>query len=131
MVKIRLARTGAKKRPFYHIVVADQRRFRDGRYIERLGYYNPVAIGGERPLKIDVERVDYWKEQGAQMSERVLGLVKYFNKHGDVEAPKRAAAPVSKTKPAPAPKPAAEEDEAEEVAASEEATEQGAEAGEE
>lgn len=104
MVKIRLARGGAKKRPFYHIVVADQRRSRDGRYIERLGYFNPVAVGGERPLKIDVERIEYWQGQGAQLSERVLNLVKHFNKHGETEAPTRAAPPVSKAKTVP-PKP--------------------------
>src|SRR5699024_11256553 len=98
MVKIRLARTGAKKRPFYHIVVADQRRSRDGRYIERLGLFNPVAVGGERPLKINVERVEYWQAQGAQLSERVLKLVKHFNKHGETDAPERAAPPVSKAK---------------------------------
>lgn len=98
MVKIRLARTGAKKRPFYHIVVADQRRFRDGRYIERLGFFNPVAIGGEQPLKLNIERIEHWQGQGAQLSERVLNLVKYYNKHGDVEAPKRAAASVSQAK---------------------------------
>lgn len=109
MVKIRLARAGAKKRPFYHIVVADQRRSRDGRYVERLGFFNPVAIGGEKPLKIDVERVEYWQTQGAQLSERVLNLVKYFKKHGDVEAPKRAAPTVSKAKPAPQQPKAAED----------------------
>jgi len=98
MVKIRLARTGAKKRPFSHIVVADQRKSRDGRYIERLGFFNPVAVGGERPLKINVERVEYWQAQGAQLSERVLKLVKHFSKHGDAEAPKRAAPPISQAK---------------------------------
>lgn len=98
MVKIRLARTGAKKRPFYHIVVADQRRSRDGRYIERLGFFNPVAVGGERPLKINVERIEYWQGQGAQLSERVLKLVKHFKQHGETDAPKRAAPPVSKAK---------------------------------
>lgn len=108
MVKIRLARTGAKKRPFYHIVVADQRNSRDGRYIERLGFFNPVAVGGETPLKIDVERVEHWQGQGAQLSDRVRSLVKHFQKHGEIEAPKRAAPPVSKAKPAPQPKAAAE-----------------------
>jgi len=124
MVKIRLARTGAKKRPFYHIVVADQRRSRDGRYIERLGYFNPVAVGGETPLKLDVERVEYWQAQGAQLSERVRNLVKHFQQHGETEAPKRAAPPVSKAKPAPQPKAteqeaAAAEDSAEESAGEE------------
>ncbi|MBV1875427.1 MAG: 30S ribosomal protein S16 [Cycloclasticus sp.] len=76
MVKIRLSRTGAKKRPFYHVVVADSRRSRDGRYIERVGYYNPRAIGGEVRLTLDAARVDHWVAQGAQTSERVAKLVK-------------------------------------------------------
>lgn len=101
MVKIRLQRGGAKKRPFYHIVVTDMRNARDGRYIERLGFFNPVAIGGEVPLRLDVERVEYWKGHGAQLSERVTNLVKSFNRHGEGEAPARAAPPVSKTKEAP------------------------------
>lgn len=76
MVTIRLARTGAKKRPFYHIVVADSRRPRDGRYIERVGFFNPVATGGEERLRIDRARVDHWLGQGAQASERVTTLLK-------------------------------------------------------
>jgi len=76
MVTIRLARAGAKKRPFYHIVVADSRNPRDGRFIERLGYFNPIATGGENPLQINVERVDYWVSQGARPSERVTKLLK-------------------------------------------------------
>ncbi|QKT04718.1 30S ribosomal protein S16 [Ectothiorhodospiraceae bacterium 2226] len=76
MVTVRLARTGAKKRPFYYIVVTDSRNRRDGRYIERLGYYNPVARGGETELDIKQERVQYWLEQGAQTSERVAQLLK-------------------------------------------------------
>ncbi len=100
MVKIRLQRGGAKKRPFYHIVVTDMRNARDGRYIERLGFFNPVAIGGEVPLRLDVERVEYWQGQGAQLSERVTNLVKFFNRHGEGEAAKRAAPPVSKAKEA-------------------------------
>lgn len=76
MVTIRLARAGAKRRPFYHIVVADRRNRRDGRNIERLGFYNPVATGQEQKLKLDRERVDYWLEQGAKPSERVLKLIK-------------------------------------------------------
>lgn len=111
MVTIRLARAGAKKRPFYHIVVADQRRSRDGRYIERLGFFNPVAVGGEQPLKIDVERIEYWQGHGAQLSERVLNLVKHYRKHGELEAPKRAGPTMSKAKnvqPKKAEPPAAE-----------------------
>jgi small subunit ribosomal protein S16 len=76
MVTIRLARTGAKKRPFYHIVVADSRRARDGRYIERIGFFNPIATGGEERLRIDQERVNHWVSQGAQASDRVSQLLK-------------------------------------------------------
>jgi small subunit ribosomal protein S16 len=76
MVKIRLARAGAKKRPFYHVVATESRSARDGRFIERLGYYNPNARGGEKPLVLDLPRVDYWKQQGAQISDRVAHLLK-------------------------------------------------------
>lgn len=76
MVTIRLARGGAKKRPFYHIVVADSRKSRDGRFIERVGFYNPIAAGKEVRLQIDKDRLNYWISQGAQASERVAGLVK-------------------------------------------------------
>jgi small subunit ribosomal protein S16 len=76
MVKIRLARAGAKKRPFYHVVATESRSSRDGKFIERLGYYNPNAKGGEQRLVVDQARVDYWKGQGAQISERVAFLVK-------------------------------------------------------
>ena len=80
MVSIRLSRGGAKKRPFYHIVVTDSRNRRDGRYIERLGFFNPVAKGGEEKLRLDVERADYWVSHGAQPSERVAALIKDFRK---------------------------------------------------
>jgi small subunit ribosomal protein S16 len=76
MVSIRLSRGGAKKRPFYHVVVTDSRNQRDGRYIERLGYFNPVATGGETELKIDLGRTDYWISQGARPSDRVASLIK-------------------------------------------------------
>ena len=75
MVVIRLARGGAKKRPFFNIVAADSRTRRDGRFIERLGFYNPVASGGEQPLRIAFDRVDYWAGQGAQLSPTVARLV--------------------------------------------------------
>ena len=75
MVKIRLSRGGAKKKPFYHIVVADSRRARDGRNIERLGFFNPVARGQEERLRLDLDRVEYWEGVGAQVSERVKALV--------------------------------------------------------
>ena len=80
MVVIRLSRGGAKKRPFYHIVVADKRRSRDGRFIERLGYYNPIATGKEVPLSLDVERTQHWIAQGAQASDRVKYLIKLQKK---------------------------------------------------
>ena len=76
MVTIRLARGGAKKRPFYHVVVADSRKPRDGRFIERIGFFNPIAAGQEQVLKIDQQRLTYWLSQGAQTSERVAALVK-------------------------------------------------------
>jgi small subunit ribosomal protein S16 len=75
MVVIRLARGGAKKRPFYNIVAADSRTRRDGRFIERLGFYNPVAAGGEQPLRVAFDRIDYWTGQGAQLSPTVARLV--------------------------------------------------------
>ena len=78
MVVIRLARTGAKKRPFYHIVAADKRMPRDGRYIERLGYFNPIAAGKEVKLFLNTERVSYWLSQGAQPSDRVGSLLKQW-----------------------------------------------------
>jgi small subunit ribosomal protein S16 len=76
MVKIRLTRGGAKKRPFYHIVVTDQRNKRDGRAIERLGFYNPVAQGNEAKLQLDTARVDHWIGHGAQMTDKVRSLYK-------------------------------------------------------
>ncbi len=76
MVTIRLARGGAKKRPFYHIVVTDSRNRRDGRYIERVGFFNPVAQGGESRLQLNQERIQYWLDQGAQPSERAASLLR-------------------------------------------------------
>ncbi|MFM2322083.1 MAG: ribosomal protein [Pseudomonadota bacterium] len=86
MVTIRLARGGRIERPFYHIVVTDSRNPRDGRYIERLGFYNPVAAGKEVPLQIAADRVTYWISQGAQASEQVLSLIKKAKK--EITAPK-------------------------------------------
>jgi small subunit ribosomal protein S16 len=80
MVSIRLARSGAKKRPFYHLVAADSRRARGGRYIERLGYYNPIAVEGETGLRVDLERVDHWVSVGGQMSDRARRLVEAYRK---------------------------------------------------
>lgn len=76
MVTIRMARGGAKKRPFYHLVVTDSRNRRDGRFIERVGFFNPIAAGQEERLRIDQERVDYWVSQGAKPSDRVAKLLK-------------------------------------------------------
>ena len=76
MVTIRLARGGAKKKPFYHITVSDSRRSRDGRFIERIGFFNPVARGQEERLRLDLDRMAYWQSQGAQISDRVSSLAK-------------------------------------------------------
>ena len=76
MVVIRLARSGSKKRPFYNIVAADSRNRRDGRFIERVGYYNPIASGAEKGLVVNAERLAYWEQNGAQMSPTVARLVK-------------------------------------------------------
>ena len=80
MVKIRMTRGGAKKRPFYHIIVTDSRSARDGRNIERLGYYNPVATGAEKRVVLDTDRVDHWVGQGAQLSDKVRALYKEAKK---------------------------------------------------
>ncbi|MDO6563244.1 30S ribosomal protein S16 [Amphritea sp. 1_MG-2023] len=76
MVTIRLARSGAKKRPFYHLTVADSRNPRDGRFIERVGFFNPLAKGQEETLRINQERIEYWVAKGAQLSDRVAKLLK-------------------------------------------------------
>lgn len=75
MVTIRLSRSGAKKKPFYHFTVTDSRNARDGRFIERVGFFNPVARGQEERLRIDRDRIEYWQGQGAQLSERVAKLL--------------------------------------------------------
>jgi small subunit ribosomal protein S16 len=89
MVTIRLSRGGARGYPFYHLVVTDSRNRRDGRYIERLGFFRPVAVPGEESLRIDVARADYWIGQGAQPSERVAKLLDSARK-GDTPSPKTA-----------------------------------------
>lgn len=76
MVKIRLARGGSKKRPFYHLTVTDSRSSRDGRFIERVGFFNPIARGQEERLRIDSERVQFWLGRGAQPTDRVARLLK-------------------------------------------------------
>lgn len=76
MVKIRLARAGQKKRPYYHVVATDSRSSRDGKFIERLGFYNPNAKGQEVKLNLDTAKIEAWVKTGAQVSERVAFLVK-------------------------------------------------------
>lgn len=76
MVVIRLARGGAKKRPFFNVVVADSRNRRDGRFIERVGFYNPIAPQGQESLRLSLDRIDHWQKQGAKCSDTVSGLVK-------------------------------------------------------
>ena len=80
MVSIRLSRGGSKRRPFYHVVVADSRKSRDGRYIERLGFFNPGASGASEEIRLDIERVDYWLSKGAQPTERVASILKQSQK---------------------------------------------------
>lgn len=124
MVVIRLSRTGTNKRPFYHMVVADHRFSRDGRYLERVGFYNPIAKGPEIYLRINNERIGYWLSQGAQPSERVRDLMQEFARTGertgaefatqttrrDVKKAKaKAAKKAAKTEPAAAEAPATSE----------------------
>lgn len=85
MVVIRLARAGAKKRPFYHVVVTDHRRRRDSNAIESIGYFNPIAKGKEVRLHLEVDRITYWKGVGAQLSDRVQSLYKDFVANGAKE----------------------------------------------
>ncbi len=85
MVTIRLSRGGAKDRPFYHVVVTDSRNRRDGRYIERVGYFNPLARGKEQRLELNAERIEYWRGHGAQTSDRVASLIKQAKKTGAAE----------------------------------------------
>ncbi len=120
MVVIRLSRGGAKNRPFFNMVVADSRNRRDGRFIERVGFYNPVASEGEEALRVQTDRLTFWQGRGAQLSPTVARLVKQFNgKVGIVgSAPTRpamskkakakvAAATAAAAAPAPAEAPAA------------------------
>ena len=121
MVVIRLSRGGAKKAPFYNIVAADKRNRRDGRFIERLGYFNPEARGKDTRLELNKERIDYWLSQGAQASERVSHLLKAFNKQDEKvvkAAPSRMEQKIAQQK---ASKEAAKKKLAEEKKAAEEA----------
>lgn len=101
MVSIRLSRGGAKKRPFYHIVVTDSRNRRDGRYIERLGFFNPIAVGNEAPLRFDLSRAQYWLGVGAKPSERVAKLIKQYAKNAPTTPTVQAAPPIEPAKAAP------------------------------
>ena len=76
MVKIRFTRGGAKKRPFYHVIVTDSRSARDGRNIERVGFYNPVAQGAEKRVELNLERIKHWVDNGAQLTDKVADLYK-------------------------------------------------------
>lgn len=78
MLAIRLSRGGSKKRPFYHVVATDSRNARDGRFIERLGFFNPIARGQEEELRLDIERIEYWVSKGGQISDRVKSLMKQY-----------------------------------------------------
>ncbi|HRN80852.1 30S ribosomal protein S16 [Nitrosomonas europaea] len=87
MVVVRLARGGVKKRPFYSMVVADSRNRRDGKFIERVGFYNPRATGGEESLRIQMDRLTYWQSKGAQLSDTVSRLVKQFGRQQKAAQP--------------------------------------------
>ena len=91
MVVIRLARGGAKKRPFFNVVVADSRNRRDGRFIERVGFYNPIAGEKDEALRLSMDRITYWQQRGAKLSDTVAGLVKKSAKTAQ-GAPAAAAA---------------------------------------
>ena len=97
MVTIRLARRGGHKRPFYHLTVAEKSAKRDGRFIERVGFYNPVARGADEELRIDLARVDYWLSRGAVPTERVGSLVKRWRKQQAALAEAAADAAASAT----------------------------------
>jgi small subunit ribosomal protein S16 len=99
MVVIRLARGGAKKRPFFNVVVADSRNRRDGRFIERVGFYNPIARDDEEGLRLSLDRIRYWRERGAKLSETVAGLV---TKSAAGVASGAAQAPATPSSAAPA-----------------------------
>ena len=79
MVVLRLSRGGAKARPFYNVVATDSRNRRDGRFIERVGFYNPIASGNEQGLRLALDRVEYWTRNGAQVSPAVARLIKQFS----------------------------------------------------
>ncbi|HIE02507.1 MAG TPA: 30S ribosomal protein S16 [Thiotrichaceae bacterium] len=97
MVAIRLSRGGVKKRPFYHIVVTDSRNRRDGRFIERLGFFNPLANGNKESLRLDIARAEYWVSVGAQPTKRVAKLIKEYAKPTSLESTATQTTPVETT----------------------------------
>lgn len=97
MVVIRLSRGGTIGRPFYHVVVADKRFSRDGRYLERVGFYNPIASGPEIYMRLEKERVNYWLTQGAKPTEKVQDLIKEFEKLGEITGTDYLAKTADKT----------------------------------
>ncbi|HEX5539322.1 MAG TPA: 30S ribosomal protein S16 [Methylophilaceae bacterium] len=123
MVIIRLARGGAKKSPFYNVVVADSRNRRDGRFIERVGFYNPLAKIGQEGLRLDSARISHWQSNGAQLSDCVARLVKQEAKGPEaaLAAKEKDAAKVANAKAAAAAKVAAEAKAAADAAAAKEA----------
>ena len=124
MVVIRLSRGGAKKQPFYHVVVADQRNRRDGRYIEQLGYFNPGARGQAVRISLDLDRVSYWQSKGAQLSDRASKLVEEFKagpEKREAALAKRTVAKTAKKKAAEAALKAETEAQAKETADAEKA----------
>ena len=124
MVRVRLSRGGAKKRPYYHIVVIDQKDRRDGRCLERLGSYDPNLETSDR-IKLDVERLEHWVSKGAQLSDRVKFLKKYSLDPNNLENRQKAkSAQLEKLSKKKAAKKAAEEAPAEEVKAEEAPTEE-------
>ena len=116
MVKIRLSRGGSKKRPFFHVVATNSRSSRDGKYIERLGFYNPNATDNEEDIKIDLERFKYWESVGAQLSDKVRYLLKLLelsreertNQKNEKINKKKVIRQEKKAKETPAEEPAAE-----------------------
>ncbi len=113
MVSIRLSRGGTKKRPFYHIIVTDSRNRRDGRYIERLGFFNPIAAGREELLRLNLPRAQHWLSVGAKASERAAQLIKQYAKNPPVKT--------TPTKIAPAPLETAETNSTEAIPVADEA----------
>ena len=100
MVTIRLSRTGAKKRPFYHIVVTDSRNARDGRFIERVGFYNPIAVENQERVRLNRERIDHWRAEGAQITSAVAKLLRSVSPPEPTEPPPEPPAELPAEAPA-------------------------------